>query len=199
MALGWGKKLVGKRLSRMSAMCPSLQSSRSLVSTLIGRLFSGNENFIRMKCFKVLIRSGKFVMIFSDSWISNGRSKIRIFAFSLPDKLLSSSCIPFILSFRLSSWLWIAMAGFPLGISQDSRAESYCCNCSIDYFEHCEYTHIIAWIPMRLILLLFWSYQFKNVLASSRESAAVKNKAFDRSFFSKTKSVFLVMLLSKRI
>ena len=113
MALWWGNKLVGKRLSRMSAMCPSLQSSRSLVSTLIGRLFSGNENFIRMKCFKVLMPSGKFVMIFSDSWISNGRSKIRIFAFSFPDKLLSSSCIPFILSFRLSSWLWIAMAGFP--------------------------------------------------------------------------------------
>ena len=174
-------------------MCPSLQSSRSLVSTLIGRLFSGNENFIRIKCFKVLMHYGKFVMILSASWISNDRSKIRIFVLSFPDKLLSSSCIPFILSFRLSSWLWIAMAGFPRLPGRELLLQSF--NRLFGALRiHTYYCWNSYAIDIAVVLVLSNCKRF-----SIEKAQMFRSKAFDRSFLSKTKSVFLVMLLSKRI
>ena len=78
-------------------------------------------------------------------------------------------------------FVWAPNFESPWQDSQDSRAESYCCNRSIGYLEHCEYTHFIVGIPMRLILLWFWFCQIANVSAS--KSATVQKKSIWSFFF----------------
>ena len=77
-----------------------------------------------------------------------------------------------------------------------SRPEVTLCHRSIDYFEHCVYTHVIVWVPIRLISLLFRSYQFTD---RKKFEHRVEKNATVNAFFEESRFKSMILLLVNTI